>query len=340
MFGYKLFTIVREKTVVIVEQLGKYNRTLQPGLNFLIPLIDRAAYTQSLKEEILPIEKQQVITKDNVAIHLDGIAFIRIIDPFKASYQVSEPQNAIKLLCQTILRSEIGKLKLDQLLQERAALNRALQSGLSKAAAEWGYTSLGVEILQIEIPEEIRVSMQAQVVAERNKRREILESEGKQISEINIATGAKTAAIKIAEGDAEAVRLVSQNEAKALTQISEALQEQSKKRVLDYILLQHYLKGYSSILKSSKVVVVPKAKEGQGNDFMSLAAMMMFNNQNSPVQKIIEIPSKPSDGISNSSVSQSEISKLTQDQLDNLIKKNVYYNDPRLYSDDEEKRIN
>jgi len=140
--SWRLFTVVKEKSACIIERFGKYHNTLKPGFHFLMPISDRIAYKMSLKEDTITIENQQAITKDNVTVLIGGTLFIRVDDPFKASYNVEGPLEAVKLLALTVLRSEIGKIKLDKLFQERSELNKSVNLAVNKAASIWGINCL------------------------------------------------------------------------------------------------------------------------------------------------------------------------------------------------------
>merc|ERR1719204_396163 len=175
--------------------MGAYNRILSPGLNILIPVLDKVKYVQSLKEITIDIPQQSAITKDNVAVHIDGVLYLRIMDPYKASYGVEDPEFAITQLAQTTMRSEIGKMEMDGLFKERENLNIQIVRAINAASEAWGIQSMRYEIRDIRLPERIQEAMQMQVEAERKKRAAILESEGIRSAEINVAEGRKQAAI-------------------------------------------------------------------------------------------------------------------------------------------------
>ncbi|KAM3135517.1 hypothetical protein pb186bvf_012373 [Paramecium bursaria] len=331
----QFFTIVNHNTVSILERFGKYHKTLTPGLNFVLPFIDEIVQNVSLKEQSLELFNLQAVTKDNVTIHFDCAVFIKVLDAHQAVYAIQDRNRAVQLLAQTTLRAEIGKLKLDQLLQNREELNQSLQSSLSKSVREWGMTSKGVEILQIELPTHITKSMEDTTEAERQKRQRIILSEGAQQSEIIRATGLKTAVILQSEGEAQAVQISAEGDSKSLSVISEALSDNV--RVVDFILLSQYVKSYKDILKNSQIVVVPKV-EGKSSEYLNLAAMMLFGNQGrqQPYQNIQQIT--PTQTNIQKNTQQSNSDKQDEKQLlEDIIKKNVYYNDVRLYSDDEKK---
>ncbi|KRW99384.1 hypothetical protein PPERSA_02496 [Pseudocohnilembus persalinus] len=341
----RFFVIVREKTSCILERFGKYHQTLEPGIHFMVPVMDKIAYRQSLKEESISIDDQTAITKDNVTVQIDGTLFVQVFDPFKASYKVEQPYEAVRLLALTVLRSEIGKMKLDKLFQERQELNLAINKAVNLACQEWGLHCLRYEILNIEPPNEIKVSMQFEAEAERLKRREILISEGQQISQINISTGNKISVIKNAEGKAESLKIISNKESEAIKMIQTALEQyNNSQEIVKYLLLHKYLRNYRKTLQKSNLVVTPNQKGGvkggnQNQDLLSMAAMFMFQ-KSSPSGKydpelienyINQIQQKR--GIMSSNSGQQEAAQDAEFNYHQLLNKMQYFDDPTLYSD-------
>jgi regulator of protease activity HflC (stomatin/prohibitin superfamily) len=176
---------------MIIERFGRFVRTVQPGLQFKIPFAEAVAYHHSLKEQVLDIDSQTAITKDNVKIKIDGVLYFKITDPVKASYNVAQPIRAISLLAQTSMRSEIGLLDLDRTFEERDNLNINIKRSLNNASQKWGIDCMRYEIKDIKPPEQIKRSMELQAESERIKRSKILNSEGERQSKINIAEGFK-----------------------------------------------------------------------------------------------------------------------------------------------------
>ena len=201
IFITRTIKIVPQQTALIVERLGKYDRTLVPGLKFVIPFIERVAYRHSLKEVPLDVPSQVCITKDNTQLQVDGILFFQITDPMRASYGSSDYLTAITQLAQTTLRSVIGKMELDRTFEERDLINASVVSALDEAALTWGVKVLRYEIKDLTPPAEILRSMQAQITAEREKRALIAASEGRRQEQINIATGEREAFIARSEGE-------------------------------------------------------------------------------------------------------------------------------------------
>ncbi|XP_068081926.1 stomatin-like protein 2, mitochondrial isoform X2 [Anabrus simplex] len=213
---------VPEQEAWIVERMGKFHRMLQPGLNILVPVIDRIKYVQSLKENAIEIPKQSAITADNVTLSIDGVLYLRVIDPMLASYGVEDPEYAITQLAQTTMRSELGRISLDRVFQERESLNTAIVYAINKASSAWGVTCLRYEIRDIKLPARVQEAMQMQVEAERKKRAAILESEGTREADINVAEGKRRARILASEAEKEACINKANGEAVALLTVANA----------------------------------------------------------------------------------------------------------------------
>ena len=246
VFGFKSFIVVPQQEAYIVERLGRFHKILTPGLNILIPFIDRLAYKHTLKEIPLDVPSQVCITRDNTQLTVDGIIYFQVTDPKLASYGSSNYIMAITQLAQTTLRSVIGRMELDKTFEERDEINSIVVAALDEAAVSWGVKVLRYEIKDLVPPQEILRAMQAQITAEREKRARIAESEGRKIEQINLASGQreaeiqqsegeaqaainasngeKVARINRAQGEAEALRLVAEANADAIRQIATALQ--------------------------------------------------------------------------------------------------------------------
>merc|ERR1719342_132810 len=248
--------------------MGAYNRILSPGLNILIPVLDKVKYVQSLKEITIDIPQQSAITKDNVAVHIDGVLYLRIMDPYKASYGVEDPEFAITQLAQTTMRSEIGKMEMDGLFRERENLNIAIVNAINIASEAWGIQCMRYEIKDIKLPERIQEAMQMQVEAERKKRALVLESEGKKASEINIAEGLKQATIlkseaektqliNAATGAAEAVIVAGEARAKSIKAVADALGSKKGNSAASLAVAENYVKAFGNLAKSSNTLLLP-----------------------------------------------------------------------------------
>lgn len=222
IFVARTFKIVPQQHAWVVERLGKYDRTLTPGLKFLVPFIERVAYKHSLKEVPLDVPSQVCITRDNTQLQVDGILYFQVTDPMRASYGSSNYIVAVTQLAQTSLRSVIGKLELDKTFEERDIINAQVVQAIDEAALNWGVKVLRYEIKDLTPPAEILRSMQAQITAEREKRALIAASEGRRQEQINIATGEREAFIARSEGEKQAAINAAQGEAAAITSVADA----------------------------------------------------------------------------------------------------------------------
>lgn len=260
--------IVPQQQVWILERLGKFHTSLQPGLNFVWPFIDVVRYKHLLKEIVLDIPAQAGITKDNVSVHVDGVIFYRLIDPVKASYGIHNYQEGIIQMAQTTLRSEIGKIDLDRTFEEREKINSAVIIALEHVTEPWGVKVLRYEIKQILPPKDVLDAMEKQMRAEREKRAKILESEADRDSKINRAEGLKQETIKSseadkqkqineAEGKAAAILAVANAEAQGLRQIAGALASEGGAEAARIKVAEEYIKQIGAIAMDSKSIVVP-----------------------------------------------------------------------------------
>jgi regulator of protease activity HflC (stomatin/prohibitin superfamily) len=222
IFIARSIKVVPQQHAWVVERLGKYNGTLTPGLNFLVPFVDRLAYKHSLKEIPLDVPSQVCITRDNTQLQVDGILYFQVTDPMRASYGSSNYIMAITQLAQTSLRSVIGKLELDKTFEERDTINHQVVTAIDEAALNWGVKVLRYEIKDLTPPKEILHAMQQQITAEREKRALIAASEGRRQEQINIATGEREASIARSEGEKQAVINQAQGEAASITAVADA----------------------------------------------------------------------------------------------------------------------
>ncbi|NBD20002.1 paraslipin [Aquabacterium fontiphilum] len=229
IFVAKSLKVVPQQNAWVVERLGKYHATLTPGLNIIVPFVDRLAYKHSLKEIPLDVPSQVCITKDNTQLQVDGILYFQVTDPMRASYGSSDYISAITQLAQTTLRSVIGRMELDKTFEERELINAAVVAALDEAASSWGVKVLRYEIKDLTPPAEILRAMQAQITAEREKRALIAASEGRRQEQINIATGEREAFIARSEGEKQAEINKAQGEAAAITALAEATADALRK---------------------------------------------------------------------------------------------------------------
>lgn len=269
IFVKQAIRIVPQQSAWVVERLGKYHATLQPGLNFLIPFVDRVAYRHSLKEVALDVASQTCITKDNTTLTVDGVVYMQITDPVRASYGASNYVQAVVQLAQTTLRSVIGKLELDKTFEERESINSRVVAELDAAAANWGVKLLRYEIKDLAPPNEILRAMQSQITAEREKRALIAASEGRKQEQINIATGEreasiarsegdKIAAINEAEGQAAALLAVAQATAESLRKVGAAISEPGGSDAVNLQVAEKYVAAFANIAKESNTVIIPQ----------------------------------------------------------------------------------
>lgn len=268
IFIVRTFKIVPQQQAWVVERLGKYDRTLTPGLKFVIPFIERVAYRHSLKEVPLDVPSQVCITKDNTQLQVDGILFFQVTDPMRASYGSSDYLTAITQLAQTTLRSVIGKMELDKTFEERDLINASVVNSLDEAALTWGVKVLRYEIKDLTPPAEILRSMQAQITAEREKRALIAASEGRRQEQINIATGEREASIARSEGEkqaeinkaqGEAAAIVSVAEATALAirQVAEAIRAPGGEQAVQLKVAERAVDAYAQLAQKNNTMIVP-----------------------------------------------------------------------------------
>lgn len=264
----QIVKIVPQQEAWVIERLGKFDNVLEPGLNILIPFIQRVAYKHTLKEQAMDVTAQSAISKDNVTLLIDGVLYVKIIDPKAASYGVSNPYYAITQLAQTTMRSEIGKLALDKTFEERDSLNVAIVSAINHAAMTWGIQCMRYEIKDIQPPKSILNAMELQVAAERQKRAHILESEGLQQAEINKATAIKTATVLASEGaytdqvnrakgEAEAISLVAEASAQSIEVIAKAIKQNGGSDAVAYKIADNYIDAFSQLAKETNTVLLP-----------------------------------------------------------------------------------
>ncbi|OAD69693.1 hypothetical protein PHYBLDRAFT_116296 [Phycomyces blakesleeanus NRRL 1555(-)] len=261
---------VPQQEAWIVERMGRFHRMLEPGLNILIPIIDRIKYVKTLKETAVEVPSQSAITQDNVTLELDGVLYFRIMDPFKASYGVEDAEFAITQLAQTTMRAEIGQMTLDRTLAERGHLNANIVDAINSAAEDWGIRCLRYEIRDIHPPAKVVESMHQQVSAERTKRAQILESEGARQAAINVAEGRKQATIlaseaeksekiNMAAGEAEAILLKAQASAKGIEVVARAINSDNGSDAVSMSIAEKYVEAFGKMAKEGTTMIVPSA---------------------------------------------------------------------------------
>lgn len=288
IFIIKALKVVPQQNSWVVERLGKFHAALLPGLNIVIPFIDRVAYKHMLKEVPLDVPSQVCITKDNTQLQVDGILYFQVTDPRLASYGTSNYVMAITQLAQTTLRSVIGKMELDKTFEERDDINRAVVAALDEAATSWGVKVLRYEIKDLTPPKEILHAMQAQITAEREKRALIAASEGRKQEQINIATGEreafiqrsegeKQAAINTAQGQAEAIKAVASATAQAIQQVALAIQSPGGMDAVNLKVAEKYVEAFGNVAKEGNTLILPSNLADMGS--MVAAAMSIVKTQ-------------------------------------------------------------
>ena len=260
--------VVPQQRAWVVERLGRFYAVLQPGLNFVIPFVDRVAYRHDLREIPLDVPSQICITRDNTQLQVDGILYFQVTDPKLASYGSSNYVLAITQLAQTTLRSIIGRMELDKTFEEREQINVQVVNSLDQAAASWGVKLLRYEIKDLTPPAEILRAMQAQITAEREKRAVIATSEGNRQQQINVAIGAREAAIaksegekqaeiNIAQGEAQATLINAEANASAIRQIAAAIESQGGLQAVNLKVAEHYINAFGLLAKTNNTLIIP-----------------------------------------------------------------------------------
>jgi len=264
----KTAIIVPQQSAFVIENLGKYNRTLTAGFHILIPFFEKAAYRHNLKEVAIDIDEQVCITRDNVQVGVDGVLYLQVLDPERASYGITDFNFAISQLAQTTLRSEIGKIVLDRTFEERGAINANVVRELDLASDSWGVKVLRYEIKNINPPHDVLSAMEKQMRAEREKRAVVLASEGVRDAKINEADGEKQRVIKEseavkeqqvneAEGEAEAILAVATATAEGLRKVAAAVKEEGGDAAMQLRIAEDYVKQFGQLAKEANTLVIP-----------------------------------------------------------------------------------
>ncbi len=264
----KTFVIVPQEHAWVIENFGKYRKTLGPGLHIVIPILQRVAYKHTLKEEVIDVPPQVCITKDNVQLKIDGILYLKVMDPNKASYGIDNYRFATSQLAQTTLRSEIGKISLDKTFSEREDINVAVVKSVDIASDPWGIKVTRYEIKDIDPPTSIQEAMEQQMTAEREKRADILESDGIKTAQINqskgerqesinYSLGEKQSKVNRAEGKAKAIEIIAEARAEGLKMVGQAINQTNGDKATQMRVVQQYMIELEKILTSSDTTVLP-----------------------------------------------------------------------------------
>jgi regulator of protease activity HflC (stomatin/prohibitin superfamily) len=265
---YNTFVIVEMREEVILERFGKYHDTLTPGLHFTIPLVDRVAYRQETREQVLDVPHQKCITKDNIEVDVDGLVYLKVMDSYKASYGINDYRLAAVNLAQTTMRSEVGKITLDDTFSERDAMNEAIVEELDKASDPWGVKVMRYELKDIQPAEDIVRTMEKQMEAEREKRAEITESSGERDARINVSEGEqeesvllsegeRQARINEAEGDAREMELIAEATANGIERIADAISQPGGSLAVKMRLTEQFIDRLGEVVDGANVSVLP-----------------------------------------------------------------------------------
>ena len=265
---FKTIRIVPQKTAFIVERLGKYSKTLEAGFHVLVPFFDKVAYKHTLKEQAVDVPPQSCITKDNIAVEVDGILYMQVVDPMKASYGINNYLFASSQLAQTTMRSVMGKLDLDKTFEERENINSVIVDAVDKASDPWGVKVTRYEVKNILPPQSIKDAMEKQMRAEREKRAMIAESEGERQAKINRAAGdrqemiarsegEKQKRINEAEGRAVEIQKVAEATANGIREIAKAINEKGGINAVNLRVAEQYLNEFGKLAKTNNSVIIP-----------------------------------------------------------------------------------
>lgn len=292
----KTARVVPQKSAFIVERLGKYNETLEAGFHILIPFVDRVAYKHSLKEIVMDVPPQSCITKDNIAVEVDGVLYLQVMDPVKASYGVNDYSFASVQLAQTTMRSEIGKMQLDKTFEERETINAAIVNAIDKASEPWGLKVIRYEIKNINPPASIKDAMEKQMRAEREKRALIAESEGDRQARVNRAEGEKQEAIERSEGEkmkrineaegkSQEIEKVAMATAKGIREIASAINDKGGTEAVNLRIAEQYLLEFGKLAQKNNTMIIP----GNLSDVSGMVATIskVFTSMNKKETEVI-----------------------------------------------------
>ena len=289
----KTAQVVPQRKAYVVERLGKYSRTLEAGFHILLPFLDKIAYKHSLKEVAVDVPSQMCITQDNIAIEIDGVLYLQVLDAKKASYGIQDYLYASTQLAQTTLRSEIGKLELDRTFEERDAINANIIQALDKASEPWGLKITRYEIANIAPPQSVRDALEKQMRAERERRAVIAESEGEREAKINVAEGEKQEVIKQseairdkqvneAEGKAKEIEMLATATAEGIRRIAEAIESPGGSQAVNLRIAEQYVDQFGNLAKTNNTLIIPNNLSDVGGMVAGLAKVLDKSNNPGP----------------------------------------------------------
>jgi len=265
---YNTFIIVEMREKVIVERFGKYNDTLEPGFHFIIPFVDRVAYRHETREQVLDVPHQKCITKDNIEVEVDGIVYLKVMDAYKASYGINDYRLAAVNLAQTTMRSEVGNITLDDTFSERDTMNEAIVEELDEASDPWGVKVMRYELKDIQPSQDIVLTMEQQMEAERDKRAEITKSSGDRDAQINTSEGEREASILMsegrrqqrineAEGEARETELLANATANGIERVADAIAQPGGSLAVKMRLTKQFIDRLGEVVDGANVSVLP-----------------------------------------------------------------------------------
>ncbi|HMY11206.1 MAG TPA: stomatin-like protein [Turneriella sp.] len=291
----RMFRVVPMRVLAVKERLGKFKGVLKPGFHFIVPFIDRIAYMHDSREQVIDIPKQRCITRDNVEVDVDGVVYLKVADAQKASYGITNYHAAVISLAQTTMRSEIGKLNLDDTFREREKVNDKIVQEIDKASEPWGIKFIRYEIRTIEPSANMLNTMEKQMEAERQKRADITLAQGEKQARINVSEGEKQAAINVSEGEklkrineadgrSAEIRLVADATARGLRRIAEAIGKPGGASAVKMRIVEQFLEEFGKVMAHSKISVVPaRIAELQGY-FQGLSTLNQATGPSQPQQ--------------------------------------------------------
>jgi regulator of protease activity HflC (stomatin/prohibitin superfamily) len=290
------FKVVPQRSVYIIERLGKFNRSLEAGFHILIPFIDKVAYKQNLKEQAIDVASQICITKDNIAVEVDGILYLQVIDPQKASYGIDNYKFAVIQISQTTMRSVIGKMELDKTFEERETVNATIVDAVDRASGPWGIKVSRYEVKNISPPQSIKDAMEKQMRAEREKRALIAESEGDKQAKINRAEGEKQQTIALSEGEkqrrineasgrASEIEMVAVATAKGIREIAQSINEEGGLNAVNLRIAEQYLNEFGKLAQTNNTMIVPADLSDIAGVISSVTSVINKSKTDLPVSK-------------------------------------------------------